>query len=182
MLRSKTIVSETTDENALLIQTADSVTITSPTVQKTGDSNGGDSCNFYGLNAGVLVMGGSVTTITGGTIETSASGTNGVFSYGGNGGTNGTEGDGTTVVISDTKITTTGDGSAFEGSISGNIVNAKGEQVSEETGNVSVTLDDNSSWTLTGDTWITTFTGDAARVNGNGYTLYVSGETMAGIN
>ena len=56
-------------------------------------------------------MGGSTTTITGGTIETSASGANGVFSYGGNGGRNGAEGDGTTVVISDTTITTTGDGS-----------------------------------------------------------------------
>lgn len=54
--------------------------------------------------------------------------------------------------------------------------------MSEETGNVSVTLDDTSSWTLTGDTWITTFTGDAARVTGNGYTLYVSGEALAGIN
>jgi len=80
-------------------------------VNKTGDSNGGDNCNFYGLNAGLLVMGGSTTTITGGTIETSASGANGVFSYGGNGGHNGAEGDGTTVVISDTTITTTGDGS-----------------------------------------------------------------------
>ncbi|MBR0512733.1 MAG: hypothetical protein IJK06_00605 [Clostridia bacterium] len=63
------------------------------------------------MNAGLLVMGGSTTTITGGTIETSASGANGVFSYGGNGGRNGAAGDGTTVVISDTTITTTGDGS-----------------------------------------------------------------------
>ena len=38
-------------------------------------------------------------------------GANGVFSYGGNGGHNGGQGDGTTVVIEDTKITTTGDGS-----------------------------------------------------------------------
>jgi hypothetical protein len=87
------------------------VTITNPTVTKTGDSNGGDNCNFYGLNAGVLVMGGSTATISGGIIETSASGANGVFSYGGNGGRNGAEGDGTTVNISDTIITTTGDGS-----------------------------------------------------------------------
>ncbi|MBQ6399543.1 MAG: hypothetical protein IJI21_05410 [Clostridia bacterium] len=63
------------------------------------------------MNAGVLVMGGSTATIIGGTIETSASGANGVFSYGGNGGSNGAAGDGTTVVISDTAITTTGDGS-----------------------------------------------------------------------
>ncbi|MBQ3704944.1 MAG: hypothetical protein II888_00670 [Clostridia bacterium] len=63
------------------------------------------------MNAGLLVMGGSTATISGGTVETSASGANGVFSYGGNGGQNGASGDGTTVIISDTVITTTGDGS-----------------------------------------------------------------------
>ena len=107
----QTYASETADESALIVNTSDAVTIVNPTVSKTGDSNGGDNCNFYGLNAGLLVMGGSVTTITSGTIETSASGANGVFSYGGNGGRNGAEGDGTTVIISDTEITTTGDGS-----------------------------------------------------------------------
>ena len=106
-----TYSSTTSDENALLINTAEAVTITDPTVTKTGDSDGGDNCNFYGLNAAVLVKSGSTTTITGGTIETSASGANGVFSYGGNGGQNGAAGDGTTVIIRDTKIVTTGSGS-----------------------------------------------------------------------
>ena len=110
-LTDQTYSSDTADESALIVNTADAVTITNPTVTKTGDSDGGDNCNFYGLNAGLLVMGGSTTTITGGTVETSASGANGVFSYGGNGGRNGAEGDGSTVVISDTTITTTGDGS-----------------------------------------------------------------------
>ncbi|MCR5297172.1 MAG: hypothetical protein K6E17_07150 [Clostridiales bacterium] len=63
------------------------------------------------MNAAVLVMGGTTTTITGGTVESSASGANGVFCYGGNGGSNGAAGDGTTLYISDTTITTTGDGS-----------------------------------------------------------------------
>ena len=103
--------SETSDENALLIDTADSVTLTNPSVAKTGDSDGGDSCNFYGLNAAVLAKGGANVTITGGEIVTSASGANGVFSYGGNGGQNGAAGDGTTVTLADTVITTTGDGS-----------------------------------------------------------------------
>ena len=107
----QTYASETVDESALIVNTADEVTITNPTVTKTGDSNGGDNCNFYGLNAAVLVMGGSTTTITGGTIESSASGANGVFCYGGNGASNGAGGDGTTVYISDTTITTTGQGS-----------------------------------------------------------------------
>ena len=103
--------SDTADESALIVNTTDNVSITNPTVTKTGGSDGGDNCNFYGLNAGVLVMGGATAIITGGTVETSASGANGVFSYGGNGGRNGEEGDGTTVIISDTTITTTGDGS-----------------------------------------------------------------------
>ncbi|MBQ6960287.1 MAG: hypothetical protein IJP78_04840 [Clostridia bacterium] len=107
----QTYASDTVDESALIVSTADAVTITDPTVTKTGDSNGGDNCNFYGLNAAVLVMGGSTTTITGGTIESSASGANGVFCYGGNGASNGAGGDGTTVIISDTTITTTGNGS-----------------------------------------------------------------------
>ena len=116
--------SETADESALIINTGDVVTISNPTVIKTGDSNGGDNCNFYGLNAGVLAMGGTTTNITGGIIEISASGANGVFSYGGNGGRNGAEGDGTTVNISDTIITTTGDGSGGIMTTGGGTTNA----------------------------------------------------------
>ena len=104
-------VSNASDENALLIRTGDTVSIIDASVTKAGDSDGGDSCSFYGLNAAVLVMGGSETLISGGTVETSASGANGVFCYGGNGGRNGADGDGTTLYISGTTITTTGDGS-----------------------------------------------------------------------
>ena len=103
--------STTADESALLISTSDDVTITNPTVTKSGDSDGGDNCNFYGLNAAVLVKDGTTTTITGGTVTSDASGANGVFSYGGNGGQNGASGDGTTVIIRDTVIRTTGSGS-----------------------------------------------------------------------
>ena len=87
--------SSTADESALMISTADDVTITNPTISKIGDSDGGDNCNFYGLNAAVLVTDGA----------------NGVFCYGGNGGHNGASGDGTTLTIRDTTITTTGNGS-----------------------------------------------------------------------
>ncbi len=107
----QTYASTTADESALLISTSEEVTITNPTVTKTGDSDGGDNCNFYGLNAAVLVKDGPTATITGGMITSDANGANGVFSYGGNGGQNGASGDGTTVIIHDTKIVTTGDGS-----------------------------------------------------------------------
>ena len=107
----QTYESATADESALLIAAADDVTVENPTVSKSGDSDGGDSCNFYGLNAAVLVKDGGTATITGGTITSDASGANGVFCYGGNGGQNGADGDGTTVIIRDTTIVTTGSGS-----------------------------------------------------------------------
>ena len=107
----QTYASTTADESALLISTSDAVTITNPTVTKSGDSDGGDNCNFYGLNAAVLVKDGTTATITGGTVTSDAEGANGVFCYGGNGGQNGASGDGTTVYIYDTAITTTGNGS-----------------------------------------------------------------------
>ena len=56
--KDKTYSSTSADESALLVSTSDAVTITNPTVTKTGDSDGGDNCNFYGLNAALLVMGG----------------------------------------------------------------------------------------------------------------------------
>ena len=108
---NETYSSETADECALIVNTDADVTLTDITVTKTGDSNGGDNCNFYGLNAALLAMGGSTVTITGANITSEADGANGVFSYGGNGGKNGAAGDGTTVVISDSTIVTTGDGS-----------------------------------------------------------------------
>ncbi len=110
-ISGETISSTTTDESALLIATSEDVTVSDITVTKTGDSDGGDNCNFYGLNATVLVKDGSTTTITGANITSDADGANGVFSYGGNGGQNGAEGDGTTVIIKDSTVVTTGNGS-----------------------------------------------------------------------
>ncbi len=107
----ETYASSTADESALIVDTTEEVTVDQATVTKTGDSDGGDNCNFYGLNAAVLAKDGAQLTITNSTISSSANGANGVFSYGGNGGTNGAAGDGTTVTIADTTITTTGDGS-----------------------------------------------------------------------
>ena len=150
----QTYTATESDQNALLINTGDAVSVTNPTVTKTGDSDGGDSCNFYGLNAGILVMGGANATITGGTIETSASGANGVFSYGGNGGKNGAEGDGTTVTITDTTITTTGNGSGGIMTTGGGITYAT---------NLTVTTSGGSSAPI--------------RTDRGGGTVYVSGGT-----
>ena len=122
---TKTYQSEKADESALLILTKEAVTVNQPTINKTGNSDGGDNCSFYGVNAAMLVKGGSTTIIKGGTITSNATGANGVFSYGGNGGHNGGDGDGTTVIIEDTKITTTGDGSGGIMTTGGGVTKAK---------------------------------------------------------
>ena len=147
----QTYSSETVDESALIVNTSEDVTITNPTVTKSGDSNGGDNCNFYGLNAGLLVMGGSTTTINGGTIETNADGANGIFSYGGNGGHNGGEGDGTTVNVSDTVITTTGSGSGGIMTTGGGITNASNLTVTTSGGSSAPIRTDRGGGTVNVD-------------------------------
>ncbi len=126
----ETYSSETADENALLINTAESVTVTDAAVTKTGDSDGGDSCSFYGLNAAMLAMGGANVMISGGSVTTDADGANGIFSYGGNGAQNGSAGDGTSVTVSDTVITTSGDNAGGIMTTGGGITNASNLTVS----------------------------------------------------
>ena len=155
----QTYASETADESALIVNTADAVTVINPTVTKTGDSDGGDNCNFYGLNVALLVMGGGTATITGGTIESSASGANGVFCYGGNSGRNGADGDGTTVIITDTTITTTGNGSGGIMTTGGGITYA---------GNLTVTTSGRSSAAIRTDRGGGTVVADGGTYTSNG--------------
>ncbi len=144
--------STTADENTILVNTTDDVAITNSTVTKTGDSDGGDNCNFYGQNAAVLVEGGSTTTLTNLTVTSDAKGANGIFSYGGNGGQNGGDGDGTKVIIKDTTITTTGDGAGGTMTTGGGTTNAY---------NLTVTTNGQSS--------------AAIRTDRGGGTVYVDG-------
>ena len=108
---SPTYSSSSSGQNAVLINTSENVVINNPTVTKTGGDSAGDNESFYGTNSGVMVKGGTSTTINGGSVQTDAAGANGIFSYGGNGGQNGASGDGTTVYVYNTQITTTGNGS-----------------------------------------------------------------------
>ena len=50
-----------------------------------------------------------------------------------------------------------------------------GAILSDSLSSVSVNLDSDSTWTLTGDSYVTSFSGDLSNVNLNGYTLYVNG-------
>ena len=88
---------------------------------------------------------------------------------------------GAVLVGSDSSLTLTlSNGSALEGFVDGAITNASGDVVSTEVGTVSVVLDDSSTWTLTGDSYVTAFSGSASNVISNGYTLYVNGTALTG--
>lgn len=93
----ETYSSTTGSQNALLVNGGTS-TLTNPTINKTGDSDGDDS-DFYGTNAGVLVKDGTLN-INGGNITTNGSHANAVFAY-----SNGT------INITDTNIKTTSNNS-----------------------------------------------------------------------
>lgn len=110
------------DENALRVDGAD-VSLKNITVQKTGgNSSNTENGDFYGQNAGLLVLNGSNATIEGGTFQTSALNGNAVFCYG----------EGTTVNISDAKIRTTKDNSGGIQTTGGGTTNAANLDVQTE--------------------------------------------------
>ena len=156
--------STSADENALLIDTSASVTIADPTVTKTGGTSASDSYSFYGINSGIMVKGGANATITGGTITTDAAGANGVFSYGANSGSTNAVGDGTTVNISDTIITTTGNGSGGIMTTYGGATNAKNLTITTSGGSSApIRTDRGGGWvTVDGGTYTSNGLGSPA--------------------
>lgn len=98
---------DSTGETEVALRVGPGVTasITDSTVTKTAGDLSGDDGSFYGVNSGVLAYSEDESTpadltITGGSVETSANGANGVFAYGDS-----------TIHISDATVTTTKDGS-----------------------------------------------------------------------
>ena len=132
---SKNYNSTTADENALLVSGKVNVTVEDSKVTKTGDSNGGDTTSFYGTNSGVIAKDGANLTIENATIETDATGANGVFSYGGSATTSNSSSDGTTINIKNSKITTKKDNSGGIMTTGGGIT--KAENLTVETSGVS---------------------------------------------
>ena len=82
-LSGETIESTGTDENAVLVDSADAeVVISDSTITRASvDSSGGDNASFYGVGAAALATDGTLY-VTGSTIDTDASGGAGIFSYG----------------------------------------------------------------------------------------------------
>ncbi len=64
----------TADVSGVYVANGGSLTLTNPTVTKSGDTSSEDNSNFYGLNAGVVAASASELTIDGGTITTNADG------------------------------------------------------------------------------------------------------------
>lgn len=97
---NQTYTAANEDESGVYVINGASLTLTNPTVATSGNTSSADNSSFYGLNAGVLVSGGSKVTITGGVINTSGTGANGVFAQGAD----------TAVTLTDVTINATADG------------------------------------------------------------------------
>ena len=123
-LSDETYESNTKDENTILVNGDVDVNMNNITVNKGGDSDGGDNTSFYGINSAILAKSGAIVIIKNSNINTNATGANGVFSYGGSSTTNNSSNDGTTVTISDSTITTTKDNSGGIMTTGGGIMNA----------------------------------------------------------
>lgn len=116
--------SSTKDENAIMASGKVTASLSGITVKKTGDSDGGDNTSFYGTNSAILAKSGVNLTLKNINVTTNATGANGVFSYGGSATTSSAKGDGTTVNISDSVITTTKDNSGGIMTTGGGVMNA----------------------------------------------------------
>lgn len=78
----ESISSTGTDENAVLVQSGATVSLSDTKIDRTSDaSTGGDSSSFYGVGAAVLTTDGTVK-VTNSSITTDAAGAAGVFAYG----------------------------------------------------------------------------------------------------
>lgn len=123
-LISGSYTSKTADENVISVTGDIKSTLSNIKVTKTGDSDGGDNTSFYGTNSAIIAKGGANLTIKNATIETNATGANGIFSYGGSATTNNTSSDNTTINISDSTITTSKDNSGGIMTTGGGVMNA----------------------------------------------------------
>ena len=161
-LESGEYTSSTKDENAILVNGKVEATLKNITVDKTGDSDGGDNTSFYGTNSAILATGGANLTLDNLNITTSVTGANGVFSYGGSASTNNTSKDGTTINISNSKITTTKDNSGGIMTTGGGVMNAKNLEINTSGTSSAAIRTDRGGGTVTVDEGTYTTTGQGS--------------------
>ena len=151
---SETYTSTGYDENALRVDGA-TVTLKDITIEKTaGSSSNTEDGDFYGLNAGLLVLNGATATITGATVNTSVTNGNGVFSYG----------EGTVVNISDSTIRTTENNSGGIQTTGGGTMNAANLDVETQGNSAAAIRSDRGGGTVKvdGGSYVTNGTGSPA--------------------
>ena len=151
---SETYTSTGDDENALRVDGA-TVILKDITIEKTaGSSSNTEDGDFYGLNAGLLVLNGATATITGATVNTSVTNGNGVFSYG----------EGTVVNISDSTIRTTENNSGGIQTTGGGTMNATNLDVETQENSAAAIRSDRGGGTVNvdGGSYVTNGTGSPA--------------------
>ena len=149
-LSKETYLSENSNENAIKID-GESRTLENVEVKKSGDGEGGEDGDFYGLNAAILATNKADVIIKNANIETNASYGNAVFSYG----------DGTNVNISDSTINTNSRNSGGIMVTGGGTLSAK---------NLTINTNGGSSATIRSDRG-----GGTLYVDGGTYKTYGSG-------
>ena len=150
----ETYTSTGDDENALRVDGA-TVTLKDITIEKTaGASSNTEDGDFYGQNAGLLVLNGATETITGATVNTSVTNGNGVFSYG----------EGTVVNISDSTIRTTENNSGGIQTTGGSTMNATNLDVETQGNSAAAIRSDRGGGTVNvdGGSYVTNGTGSPA--------------------
>ncbi len=159
-----TFTSENADENAISANGDIDVTLSGITVNKSGDSDGGDATSFYGTNSAIIARGGANLTVKDAVINTDATGANGIFSYGGSATTGNSSSDGTTVTVKDTEITTTKDNSGGIMTTGGGIMKAYNLTVNTAgTSSAAIRSDrGGGNMTVSGGTYTTTGQGSPA--------------------
>lgn len=149
-IENESYSSNSDDENALRIDNA-TVNFNNINVNKnSGASSNVENGDFYGVNAAVLATNNAIVSISKSIIKSAVKNGNGVFSYGSN----------TTVNITDTTITTTGDNSGGIQTTGGGTTNAK---------NLTITTSGNSSAAIRSDRGGGTVMVDGGSYITNGY-------------
>ena len=150
----ETYTSTGDDENALRVDGA-AVTLKDITIEKTaGSSSNTEDGDFYGQNAGLLVLNGATAMITGATVNTSVTNGNGVFSYG----------EGTVVNISDSTIRTTENNSGGIQTTGSGTMNATNLDVETQGNSAAAIRSDRGGGTVNvdGGSYVTNGTGSPA--------------------
>jgi len=172
------------NSEAVVIEGGNSVTlenvgITGSNAKLNGQSTQKTNVLIYQSMSGDASEGSSTFTMTGGTMTAE---TGSMFHV-----TNVT----TTITLEDVDFTYASDSNVFldasadswgsSGKNGGNVTlilvdqDITGAILSDSVSSVTVNLDSASTWTLTGDSYVSAFNGDLSNVNLNGYTLYVNG-------